>query len=106
MKNPFEKYHSKVIATRLTGTVYYVLYFNELIINVFTLDCMHVAMKEGDYYYEKTPRRLNEPEESEDVLKSAMNVCGLYVVTDPDKLVEITINKMDVNCDAGGLMGV
>lgn len=33
-------------------------------------------------------------------------VCGLYVLTDPDKLVEISIKYLDVNCDSGGLIAV
>lgn len=39
-----------------------------------------------------------EPDESQ--------VCGVYFMTDPDKVVEIEVEFMDVSCEFGGLLGV
>lgn len=44
--------------------------------------------------------------DGESGIAPSMVVCGLYVVTDPEKLVEITIKMMDVSCESGGLMAV
>lgn len=33
-------------------------------------------------------------------------VCGLYVIGEPDTIVEITMKHYDVNCESGGLMAV
>lgn len=62
---------------------------------------MHVASEEGDYSFKKVlhlRQRVTQPIDT--------TVCGLYVLTDPDKIVEISIKYLDVNCDAGGLMAV
>lgn len=59
-------------------------------------ECVHVASEEGDYSYKKTL--------SSD--KSAITTCGLYIVTDPNKVVEISIKYLDVNCESGALMAV
>lgn len=64
-------------------------------------DCMHVASEEGDYSFKKV-LHLNERENAQ--LDST--VCGLYILTDPDKFVEISIKYLDVNCASGGLMAV
>lgn len=84
---------------------------------------MHVTSEEGDYSFSKAshhhlmdvaaaassrPHRSDEIpnlHEIEDTTPS-MAVCGLYVVTDPDKFVEITIKYLNVNCESGGLMAV
>lgn len=68
----------------------------------FRLDCMHVASEEGDYSFKKV-LNLNDrlTQRAADT-----TVCGLYVLTDPDKVVEISLKYLDVNCNAGGLMAV
>jgi hypothetical protein len=43
---------------------------------------------------------------SPDAMKPTMAVCGVYFVTDPDKIVEVTVKNMDVDCDTGGLLAV
>uniref|UniRef100_A0A1B0FNZ0 Corticotropin-releasing factor-binding protein n=1 Tax=Glossina morsitans morsitans TaxID=37546 RepID=A0A1B0FNZ0_GLOMM len=80
-------------------------------------DCMHVATEPGDYVFKKSLSsaqrfafdKLNENEfngeglelkELEDVL----NVCGLYIIGEPNTLVEITMKHYDVNCNTGALM--
>ncbi|XP_034489398.1 corticotropin-releasing factor-binding protein-like, partial [Drosophila innubila] len=35
---------------------------------------------------------------------TADSVCGLYVIGEPDTIVEITMKHYDVNCESGGLM--
>lgn len=35
---------------------------------------------------------------------TADTVCGLYVIGEPDTIVEITMKHYDVNCESGGLM--
>lgn len=88
---------------------------------------MHVTSEEGDYTFSKAshhhlldvataaasrPHRSSSGHdeianlhETDDATPS-MAVCGLYVVTDPDKFVEITIKYLNVNCESGGLMAV
>lgn len=40
------------------------------------------------------------------VEESTSEVCGLYVIGEPDTIVEITMKHYDVNCATGGLMAV
>lgn len=58
------------------------------------LECVHVASEEGDYSYKKV---LNLEE-------SSKTVCGLYIMTDPTKIVEISIKYLDASCDSGALL--
>lgn len=71
-------------------------------------DCMHVTSDEGDYAFKKViePSLAKRSHNLVEVVDPDMTVCGLYVVTDPDKYVEISIKYMDVDCDTGGLMAV
>lgn len=97
-----------------------------------SLECMHVTSEEGDYSFSRTSHhRLLDvaaaaaashthhsssssssgSDESVNLHDTddgtpSMAVCGLYVVTDPDKYVEITIKYLNVNCESGGLMAV
>lgn len=32
--------------------------------------------------------------------------CGLYLITDPERQVEIEVTHIDVSCDEGGLISV
>lgn len=64
-------------------------------------DCMHVTSEEGDFKFRTVPSNLIEDDEG---LNSA--VCGLYVISEPDKVVEIVVKNYDVSCVSGGLMGV
>lgn len=70
---------------------------------------MHVASEEGEYVFKKSsllPTLTKRDHNIVEVLNPDMAVCGLYVVTDPDKFVEISIKYMDINCETGGLMSV
>ncbi|XP_053699318.1 corticotropin-releasing factor-binding protein [Sabethes cyaneus] len=71
-------------------------------------DCMHVTSEEGEFFFKKTAPIVAAPKHGRliDILSVApvMDVCGLYFVTDPDKIVEVSIKHVDVNCDLGGLM--
>ncbi|XP_055636530.1 corticotropin-releasing factor-binding protein [Toxorhynchites rutilus septentrionalis] len=71
-------------------------------------DCMHVTSEEGEFYFKKTAPIVSTPKHGRliDVMSVApsMEVCGLYFVTDPDKIVEVSVKYMDVNCETGGLM--
>ncbi|KAL9891743.1 corticotropin-releasing factor-binding protein isoform 3-T5 [Glossina fuscipes fuscipes] len=80
-------------------------------------DCMHVATEPGDYVFKKSLSsaqrfsfdKLNENEFNEEglelkELEDAINVCGLYIIGEPNTLVEITMKHYDVNCNSGGLM--
>lgn len=62
---------------------------------------MHMASEEGDYSFKKVPHLVHGDAEQIDT-----TVCGVYIVTDPDKIVEISIKYLDVRCDSGGLMAV
>lgn len=61
-----------------------------------SVECVHVASQEGDYSYKK-------PANADD---SSSDVCGLYIVADPDKTVEISIKYLDAPCDTGALLAV
>lgn len=69
---------------------------------------MHVASDEGLYSFRKSPP--NQPAgtstEDETISPSAPVVCGLYVVADPDRVIEMTVKYVNVDCDDGGMMGV
>ncbi|XP_017874113.1 PREDICTED: corticotropin-releasing factor-binding protein [Drosophila arizonae] len=91
-------------------------------------DCMHVASEPGDYIFKKSAAAppaaplavLNfnrdatllelEAATSEQLEAAAAaataadSVCGLYVIGEPDTIVEITMKHYDVNCESGGLM--
>lgn len=81
---------------------------------------MHVTSEEGDYSFTKEPPSPHQmmdtsaPSEHESDynlletsdVASESTVCGLYVVTDPDKDVEITITYLNIDCESGGLMAV
>ncbi|XP_058443152.1 corticotropin-releasing factor-binding protein [Malaya genurostris] len=71
-------------------------------------DCMHVTSEEGEFFFKKAAPVVSVPKHGRliDILSVApvMDVCGLYFVTDPDKIVEVTVKHIDVNCDLGGLM--
>lgn len=62
----------------------------------FHLECVHVASEEGDYSYKKASN-LDE---------SSTTVCGLYILTDVDKVVEISMKYLDASCDSGALLAV
>ncbi|RZF47930.1 hypothetical protein LSTR_LSTR008734 [Laodelphax striatellus] len=54
-------------------------------------DCVMVASEEGHYYYKTTS--LEEP-----------TTCGVFLLTDADKLVEIYFDYIDLPCEGGGLI--
>ncbi|XP_075231482.1 corticotropin-releasing factor-binding protein [Lycorma delicatula] len=53
-------------------------------------ECMLVTSEEGHYYYKSS---------TDDV-----TVCGVYLLTDPDKVVEIYFDYIDLPCETGGLV--
>ncbi|XP_017101199.2 corticotropin-releasing factor-binding protein isoform X1 [Drosophila bipectinata] len=101
--------------------------------NVHTVsDCMHVASEAGDYIFKKLhPMNsalnreaalleleaaavvagagagmavpgITEPGAS--ATEDQPEVCGLYVIGEPDTIVEITMKHYDANCETGALM--
>lgn len=72
-------------------------------------DCMHVASEEGDYLYRKVPHIIpSNLQAGINIVDSSspMKVCGLYVISEPEKVIEISIKHLDVDCDAGARLGV
>ncbi|KAI5699061.1 hypothetical protein M8J75_015842 [Diaphorina citri] len=53
-------------------------------------DCMLVTSKEGHFFYKS---KSIEPV-----------ACGVFLLTDPDKLVEVYFDYLDVPCETGGLV--
>lgn len=51
-----------------------------------------MTSEEGELFY-KSPS--NEP-----------MVCGIYMIAEPDKRIEVVFNYLDVPCDKGGLVAV
>lgn len=35
-----------------------------------------------------------------------LTTCGLYIITDPNKIIEISIKYLDANCGTGNLLAV
>lgn len=69
---------------------------HSIYIKSFNTECVHVASEEGDYSYKKVL----------DAEEPSTSACGLYILTDPDKVVEISIKYLDANCGAGALLAV
>lgn len=71
---------------------------------------MHVTSEDGEFIYQKTPRQIEQSHHSLNTEltepESPMTVCGIYLVTDPDKIIEISIKQMSVSCEQGGLLAV
>lgn len=53
-------------------------------------ECMLVTSKEGHFFFKS---RSTEPV-----------ACGVYLLTDPDKIVEVYFDYLDVPCETGGLV--
>ncbi|XP_049870216.1 corticotropin-releasing factor-binding protein [Pectinophora gossypiella] len=53
-------------------------------------DCFLVTSEEGELFF-KAPS--DEP-----------SVCGIYMIADPDKRIQVTFNYLDVPCENGGLV--
>lgn len=72
-------------------------------------DCMHVTSEDGIFTYRKTlrkPQRSFQELHLVEVEPEEPQVCGVYFMTDPDKIVEVEVEFMDVSCELGGLLGV
>lgn len=75
---------------------------------------MHVASEPGDYAFKKLPPHASaatifgNTDETAALLQleESLQVCGLYVIGEPDTIVEITMKHYDVNCETGALMAV
>lgn len=70
---------------------------------------MHVTSEDGIFTYRKTLRRQQRTFDGMHFVDAEVNepqVCGVYFMTDPDKVVEVEVEFMDVNCELGGLLGV
>lgn len=75
---------------------------------------MDVRSETGDYIFKKFPKRSTQRlnfmnlnvEEEEIQEEDPMAVCGLYIIGEPDTIVELTIKQYNVNCESGGLMAV
>lgn len=86
------------------STLFFPLHF------VLHTDCMHVASEPGEYVFKKVPHLVVNTKETTlveaAVQEPTSEVCGLYVIGEPDTIVEITMKHYDVNCETGGLMAV
>lgn len=60
------------------------------------LDCMTVTSKEGLFYYKASPKEEHVPG----------TTCGLYLITDPNFLVEIEVVHLDLTCEDGAVISV
>ena len=65
-------------------------------INELYVDCMTVTSKDGHFYYKASPKDEVEPG----------TTCGLYLITDPERIIEIELIHVDVSCENGGLISV
>lgn len=72
---------------------------------------MHVTSEDGVFTFRKIRRNpsFRIPSEGAHLLEieqSDPQVCGVYFVTDPDKIVQVEVEFSDVSCELGGLLGV
>lgn len=72
---------------------------------------MHVTSEEGLFVFKKTAQFETDSETQVNSVQMVqaspdLTVCGLYVVSDPYKVAEITVKHMDIPCESGGLMAV
>jgi hypothetical protein len=70
---------------------------------------MLVTSEDGIFTYRKSLRKPSRNFEGLHLVESESNepqVCGVYFLTDPDKVVEVEVEFMDVSCELGGLLGV
>lgn len=70
---------------------------------------MHVTSEEGIFTYRKTLRKPQRSFQGLHLVEAEVEepqVCGVYFMTDPDKVVEVEVEFMDVSCELGGLLGV
>lgn len=70
---------------------------------------MHVTSEDGIFTYRKALRKPSRAFEGMQLTEAELNepqVCGVYFMTDPDKVVEVEIEFTDVSCELGGLLGV
>jgi len=54
-------------------------------------ECVMVSMEEGVFHY---------------MSKGKSETCGLYLLTDPDKSIIVTVDYLDARCDQKGLISV
>ena len=59
-------------------------------------DCMTVTSKDGHFYYKASPKDEMPPG----------TTCGLFLITDPERQIEIELLHVDVSCEDGGLVSV
>ncbi|XP_045619980.1 corticotropin-releasing factor-binding protein [Procambarus clarkii] len=52
-------------------------------------ECMLVGLEEGTYYYKS---------------RGAGDVCGVYLLSQPDQAVQVSFDYLDVDCDTEGLV--
>lgn len=70
---------------------------------------MHVTSEDGIFTYRKALRKPSRAFDGMHLAEAEAEepqVCGVYFMTDPDKVVEVEIEFMDVSCELGGLLGV
>lgn len=73
---------------------------------------MHVTSEEGIFFYRKVKKNpfLRVPSEGLHLFEmeqpNEQQVCGVYFLTDPDKIVEVEVELSEVSCELGGLLGV
>ncbi|KAL7639377.1 UNVERIFIED_CONTAM: hypothetical protein RMT77_009878 [Armadillidium vulgare] len=52
-------------------------------------ECLLVGVEEGTYFYKS---------------KGSPDVCGLYLVSEPDQRIEVWVDYLNVDCDSGGIV--
>lgn len=74
---------------------------------------MYVTSEEGEFIYKTTSMAMayesdheNEGNSVQMVPLEDPAVCGVYIVADPYKTVEISFNHLEASCESGALLGV
>lgn len=65
-----------------------------------------MTSEEGIYVYRKSLKRTGHPRVIEKFGENADQVCGLYLMTDPDKVIEVDVKFTDLSCEMENLVSV
>lgn len=67
---------------------------------------MQVTSEEGIFVYRKNLNRNGFSRIIDSFSENTEQVCGLYLMTDPDKVIEIDVKFSDLNCELENLVSV
>jgi hypothetical protein len=67
---------------------------------------VQVTSEEGIYVFRKSLKRTGFSKVIESFSESTEQVCGLYLMADPDKVIEVDVKLSNLNCEMDNLAAV